>query len=503
MDKEVANLIVNMIQLDREYRGRMGSTYGGNRDMYTVLGYPISISFEDYDTMYKRQDIATRIVRFPAEETWSVEPLIFDGKAPPVQSEQLESTAFEKEWIDFARKYDIFPMLSEADAISGIGHFGIIVFNIAGQDYATPLTSASQENMLKFSVFHEGDVINITYDSDRKSPRYGFPLYYDVQRWMDQDSANSNKRQDTVRIHYSRVVHIAENSKDGVIGIPRLRGLYNRLIDLEKLSGGGAEATWKLMNKGYALDVSPEYELAEEDESMILEQLAQFDQGLRRFLLTRGVDVNPLGSEVVDPTGMYNVILDLIAAHSGIPKRILVGSERGELASSQDERNWARTIASRQKRYAEPIILRPFIDRMIYYGILPTPTDEYYDIRWKSIMQMTPYEQSRITAAVSAAIVSVAQAPNIITPQEFRSKYLQLPAEPEPGMGELKSSQGEEGAPVTAGGFISSPVSGRKPGPDESRQTKKVVSNVADDDFHARVAVEYLFNTIGAEYEFD
>jgi len=498
MEKETLDLITNMIQIDREFRGSFGSTYGGRRDMYGVLGYPTVLNYEHYEGMYQRQDIASRVVRFPSEETWSIAPLIFDGKAPPLQSEELESTPFEKEWKLFAQNYNIWPLLAEADSVAGIGHFGIIVINVDGDKYEDELTKINLEKLNLFSMFSEGDVTNVEYEVNKTSPRYGLPTYYNVQRWTEQSTDKSNKRQDSVKIHYSRVIHIAENSKDGVIGVPRLRGIFNRMIDLEKLSGGGAEATWKLMNKGYALDVSPEYELSEEDEEKIINQIGEFDQGLRRFLLTRGVGVSDLGSDVVDPTGMYNVILDLISATSGIPRRILVGSERGELASSQDERNWARTISSRQLRFAEPVILRPLIDRMIYFGVIPVPTDDFYDIRWKSIMLVTPHEEARIVASVSAAITSVAQATNIITPQEFRSKYLNLPSDPEEGFGELNESQSEGGSSATAGGFISAPTSGRKPGP-----TVDDTPGQSNEMFNARVAVEALFRTIGSDYDGD
>lgn len=499
MDKDTANLIMNMIEVDRSTYGRQGSTFAGARDMYSVLGYPRRLDFEHYNNMYQRQDIASRVVRFPAEETWAVAPLIFDGEAPPLQSEKLESTKFEKEWELFAKRYNLFPMLVEADVAAGIGHFGIIVINVAGDDYKKPLEKVDEDNLSLFSLFNEGDISTIQYESDRSHPRYGQPKYYHVNRWVEDETSKSNKQQDTITIHHSRVIHISENSKDGITGIPRLRGIYNRMIDLEKLSGGGSEATWKMMDKGFALDVSPEFELSPEDEQAMLDQLGEFDHGLRRFILTRGVNVNPMGSDVVDPTGMYNVILDLISATSGIPRRILVGSERGELASSQDERNWARTIASRQQRFAEPVMLRPLIDRLILLGVLPVPTDDFYEVRWQSIMLMTPHEKARITAAVSAAIVSVAQSGNIITPQEFRSKWLELPLEPEPGYGELKEGQGTEdsddegGGGVTAGGYLSAGLSGRKKGSKDQQE------NV--DDTVVRASIEALFRAVGGEYE--
>ena len=40
----------------------LGQSFEGERDLYTVLGYPKSLSFADYYAKYTRQDIAARIV---------------------------------------------------------------------------------------------------------------------------------------------------------------------------------------------------------------------------------------------------------------------------------------------------------------------------------------------------------------------------------------------------------------------------------------------------------
>ena len=56
-------------------------------------------------------------------------------------------------------------------------------------------------------------------------------------------SANySNNNQDGVafnrKVHWTRVIHIAESTLENPIyGIPRLRPVYNRLMDIEKVTG--------------------------------------------------------------------------------------------------------------------------------------------------------------------------------------------------------------------------------------------------------------------------
>src|SRR5690606_32676688 len=102
-----------------------------------------------------------------------------------------------------------------------------------------------------------------------------------------------------------------------------------------------------------------------------------------------------------DPGPHFDVQIALISAATGIPQRILMGSERGELASSQDERNWAVQVADRQNDFAETQVLRPFVNRLIGWGILPEPTGGHYEVEWPR--QDEPTSDQRATIAEKAA----------------------------------------------------------------------------------------------------
>jgi len=432
-------LMVNAL-LDRYFgAGVSFSTHEGNRDMYLVLGYPNDLDYDYYLDRYTRQDIASRIVESAPEATWADDPIIYDGKPPALHTFELQGTEFERAFLHLCKRLPIISRIERGDIVSGIGDFGILLIGLKdGRDLDQPVGFIrSPDDIAYLTPYRAGSIDIKEWDDNTASERYGQPVLYTV-------SINDGKGgEQAVEIHWSRIIHLAEDSDDGIIGRPRLQGVINRLIDLEKLVGGGSEATWKLMDKGYTFDVSPEFSLDEEDEEKMLTQIQEFEHGLRRILLTRGVNVSQLGSDVVDPTGLFDIILSLISAHTNIPKRMLVGSERGELASSQDEKNWAKVINRRRTRYAEPFILRPFIDRLILIGALPQPINGEYDIAWRPVIDLTEVDQARVTSSVAASIASVAQSPNIITSQEFRKIFLRIPAEPEEGMGELREDQSQ------------------------------------------------------------
>jgi hypothetical protein len=104
-------------------------------------------------------------------------------------------------------------------------------------------------------------------------------------------------------------------------------------------------------------------------------------------------------------------------------------------------KQWAGTIASRQTNYAEPEILRPFIDRLIWYGVLPMPVNGY-DVgilddsgvrRWPPLLEMSELEQAEIMqkkALANRALVNPLTGESPSSESEQR-ELLGLPAERE------------------------------------------------------------------------
>ena len=69
-----------------------------------------------------------------------------------------------------------------------------------------------------------------------------------------------------------------------------------------------------------------------------------------------------------------------------MPDPVLVdlASEIGQLASTQDRDNWLSLVIGRRTEFAEPCIIRPFVDRCIEYGVLPATKDDY-SVKWEDL----------------------------------------------------------------------------------------------------------------------
>src|SRR5690606_33041328 len=126
-------------------------------------------------------------------------------------------------------------------------------------------------------------------------------------------------------VHASRVVHIAENClENNVFGSPRIERVYNLLDDLLKVVGGSAETYWLTGNRGIHIDIDKDMEMDPTDEKNLTDEVEEYQHQQRRFIRTRGGKVTNLGTDVADPTGVFNVLIAMLSGATGIPKRILI-----------------------------------------------------------------------------------------------------------------------------------------------------------------------------------
>lgn len=410
----LANTVFTTRQEIEQYAGY---AYGGDRDYYKVLGYRRQVRFEDYLGRYLRQDIAQRIVDLPAEDTWRDPPKILDGKG----DETRDDTEFVTAVGELFDRLGAWEQLENVDALCGLGHYAVLLIGTTASEFDQSLDMKEPlirvkgtADVIYLRAYDEGNVTIRTVDADKSSPRFGLPTSYlinigeDIQGISSRTLSRGRKRAMTqIEVHWTRVIHVAEKRRfSQIFGIPRLQGILNRLDDLEKVVGGGAEATWKLVYKGIVLSLKEGFKAPANDDSKneLEARVEDYVNDIRRVLIANGYDVTEMGGQVVDPTGMVEIILMLISAKTGIPKRLLTGSELGELASSQDASNWAGRIKSRRTKHAEPVILRPFLNHLIKLGALPAPDMGVYTIEWVPAFELNDLQKADIALKTADAL---------------------------------------------------------------------------------------------------
>lgn len=364
---------------------KLGGQYGGNRDVYQALGYKRVLRFDDYYSRYLRQDIAKAIIDRPVKATWQ-------GPLELIESDIAEDTEFEEAWEKLNRRLGLKTILSRIDRLTGIGYYGVLLLGLNDitdrGGFANPVGIGSKE-LVYLKPFSEKSAKISEFENNPRNPRYGKPIMYDIE--VADAFGNSSQ---IIKVHYSRIIHITDdNMESEILGTPRLEAVYNRLVDLEKIVGADAEMFWRGARPGFKSKTDPEYTMTKETKDDLLDQLDEYENDLRRFLTLEGVDVEALTQTIADPGPHFQVQLQCISAQTGIPIRVLTGSERGELASTQDTGEWLSYVQGRREDHAEPRIVRPTVDRLIELGILPAP-GENYTVLWQDLFSIS--EKARV-----------------------------------------------------------------------------------------------------------
>jgi len=397
--------------------------YGGDRDLYSTLGYDRDPEPSDYYAKYLRNDIARTVVQAPASTAWRVRPNVVDDANEGTEDE--ETTPFERAVEFLFDEHRLLHYLERWDVATGLGEYGVLFLGLredgtdegdlpdlsepVGGDEQADLSNvdldevdpdgrgeSAQGGLAYLSVFTQAHVEDIDVVQNPAHPRYGLPHRYELAF-----TTGENTR--TEWVHHSRVLHAAEDLLENeVFGTPRMGPVYNRIQDLEKVVGGSAEMFWRgarrELHLNYTGDGSPQ------DADDLQEQAEEYTHNLRNILRTSNVEAEDLGGEDVDPSGLVEQLLKLIAGETGIPVRILTGSERGELASTQDRATWLGRVSERQEQFCAPMLLRPLLDLLLDLGILPEPQGGTYTVEWPDLFELNELEQAELRKTNAEAL---------------------------------------------------------------------------------------------------
>jgi hypothetical protein len=392
------------------FASKAGLTFGGKRDIYSALGYPSTLTPKDYRDRYRRGDIAARIVEAFPKATWREGAELIEDEDPELE------TDFEQTWEELNKRLNIWNMLSRADILAGLGRYATLLIGARGE-VDTPLPKlGGPDGVLYLAVYGEDEAEVDTLVEATDDPRFGQPLTYKIKR------QGTRRRSIDRVVHWTRILHVACDVLDEPLyGMPRLERVWNRLDDLEKCLGGGSEAFWLRVHQGTLLNVNPEVKVDKAAIDKLKEEAEDFVNGFKRFLTLRGVEMTNLGSDVSNFSQQVTSLLSIISGATGIPQRMLLGSERGELASTQDKENWDDRVADRRTEFADPLV-RQFVDRLVDAGALPEP--EEYEVRWPGIEELNTKEKAEVATAW-AGLNSKAKG-TVVLPEEIRDRVLGL-----------------------------------------------------------------------------
>jgi uncharacterized protein len=358
--------------LDRLRFGRSaGVQYSGKRDIYGAAGYTAigSETFEVFSGIYRRDPIGAAIIDLPVEDTWASPPEIVEEGHP-------NGTSFTKGLTKLNRSVGIFRALMNADRVAGVGRYSVLLLGLPGDTNRPPLRAGSMSILSYLSVWSEGEAQITRFSQDTH-----LPAEYKI-RAADMSLVT----------HSQRVIHVPSDATDSLYGRPRLQRCLNVLSDILKISSSTGEAYWQSVQSILQAKIDPSAEMSADQIEALSADMAAMVHDLRRHLVARGLELSRIEATVPNPSQTIELLFSLVAAASGIPRRRLFGSERGELASTQDESAYLGMIERRRRLYAEPLILRPVLDRLIELGVVPAPKSGDYQVTWAELASPTATE---------------------------------------------------------------------------------------------------------------
>lgn len=428
----MASQVRNETTMRREWLTR---AFGGRKDINDECDYPDVISIEDYRRLYDREGYATRVVDILPDETWQSRPVISE-------TDEADETKFEAAWKELDDDLGINQYMHRVDKLSGVGEFGVLLLGIDdGEDLNIPVeginlqtgqrVGGTERKLLYLRPLDQSIVTIQLKEGDKNSPRFGRPVLYKVQFQNTE-----NRKQAAVikgNVHWTRILHVADNrGVDETYGVPRMKKVFNRLLDLRKVLAASGEMFWKGGFPGYVAEMDPNLAPAILENNQIeatirknlKEEIELWQNSLQPILSVAGMKIKSLQPQVSDPGPHVKVELQIIALALGIPWRIFLGSEEAKLASSEDKKSWNGRLHNRQEFYVTPMIIRPLIDRLIALSVLPEPKE--YSVVWPDLNIVTEKEAADVAKVRTDAMARFVQGDlaTIIAPLEFLTQVM-------------------------------------------------------------------------------
>lgn len=372
------------------------------RDIDATCGYPEGVTTNDYFEMIDRFGIAKRANSVLPDESWRVPPLVYETE------DESEKTPFEVAWDALFQVPGLSPWhyLHRGDVESGKGHFGVVLLGLSdGRPLDEPVVPRAGMKLTFMRVFSQRSARIVKLNEDATSPDFGRPVEYSLT-FFDPSISYGPMAHDTgaggpggqypTTVHASRIIHLADQRESSeVYGVPRLRDVYNYLLDLKKVAGGGAEMFWQGAAPGYAIETNPNVIDPALDKESLKAEFDGFRNGLQRMMALEGMTIKSLAPQVADPTPHGMFLIGLICASVGIPLRTFMGSASGQLSADNDTVDFNNRLTRRQTNYLTPMVVLPFAWRLVDLGVLPRPEKVVVD--WQDLNNMSEKDKAAIS----------------------------------------------------------------------------------------------------------
>jgi len=388
-------------------------------------GWPSELTFFMHWNMWRRNAVAAQVVGLPVKLCWLTKPCVKES------DEKHDETAFEKEFKRTVKRLKLWQRIKGADLRQRVGRYSALVWTVAdGLTMDKPLAKVNINRIIDVKPVFEDQLQVSTVEEDQKSHRYGQPVMYSLQE--SGTGSRSERQNRSGQIHWTRVTTFAEGADDGTIyGIPSLEAIFNDLIDWDKVKGSGGEGFWRAAAQKFVLEASKESAAnapKTEELDALTDMLTDMFAGFDTMPYTGGWNLKSLDTSMPNPDGFVAILEKSIAAGSGIPSKILFGSQTGVKAGDEDTGHFMRLLQSRRENEISDFIN----DVLAWFGEhtnLKIPDDVH--VEWDDLTAPGALQKAELAKAMSMinkdAITTGQDAP--FKPNEIREEFGHQPDE--------------------------------------------------------------------------
>ncbi|WP_370569859.1 DUF1073 domain-containing protein [Erwinia sp. S43] len=433
--------------------GRLRSMYAGvngntkRTKLWDEFGYPDQVGFEQYYRAYERNPVAHAGVHKLLDNCWADNPTIIDGDEA---REATKTTQWEKQVTKLLKKH--WPKIKDADRRNLIGRYSALLIQFKdGREWHLPVDRVLVGRLKEAAIVRlipawESQVKPGNFDTDTMSETYGQPVSYNFNEQPVGDDGTYGPVRG-VTVHPDRIIILSEGSEDEnmLSGVPFLRAGYNKLLDLEKVSGGSAEGFLKNASRQLGIAFDKDTDIAtlssqakeagfKDLGDALNDKVGRMNRGTDAALVMQAGEPSVLSVAAADPDPTWTVNANEFAASIQCPFTILFGQQTGRLASDEDKTDWAKRCNGRRWGFMSAVITA-VIERFWTMGAIEPPDSGEVTLAWSDLL--APSEKEKI--ANMQAMADVAQKTQqaygtaAIEPNEVRAVgELEPLKEPEP-----------------------------------------------------------------------
>jgi hypothetical protein len=365
-------------------------------DTFGVRGAGATSAMADFGQQIDLRDLLFAIKREPVANrlVFQVAHDVFDKWFKVEEVSEKPDPSFDREVQRVLAQLDAKSIFSQMAAFERGFGWAIIAMTFVdyGEDLSKPVKNPKEIREL---FAYAGDlhftVQNSDEDKDKKSGRYGLPVFYTL-----------NEKGSRRKLHFSRAIHFATRLLDhNYKGLSILECIYDDLTVGRNVRWGLGQTIFRY-GSGFP-DVKVEGASGKDLDK--LEASQQFKSLQARIYFLHNdkttLEFKGVAGKALNPEPYNNIIVESISTGSGVPATTLRGTQAGAVTGSEvNQLDYSKIVSDAQGRY-EPGV-RQLIDLLIECGQIQTKVKDYR-IVWNSALELTETQKANVELGLAQA----------------------------------------------------------------------------------------------------